>query len=218
MQTRILLVDDHEIVRRGLRALLETRADFEICEEAGDGRTAVDLARTLQPDVVVMDVNLPQLNGIEATRQIRQHARKAEVLVLSMHESEDVVRDAIAAGARGYVFKSDAARDLIAAVDTVRAGRTFFTARTATVAHRSGTDGSPAGPRAKTVAHGLTRRETEVLQLLAEGRTNKSVAGVLKISVKTVETHRARIMRKLKFDSLAELVRYALRNRIIADT
>jgi DNA-binding NarL/FixJ family response regulator len=217
MPTRILLVDDHEIVRRGLRALLETRSDFTICEETGDGRAAVELARTLQPDVVVMDVNLPQLNGIEATRQIRQRVRNAEVLMLSMHESEDVVRDAIAAGARGYVFKSDAARDLIAAVDAVRAGRTFFTARTATVAHRTGTDGQ-AGARPKAVTHGLTRRETEVLQLLAEGRTNKSVAGVLKISVKTVETHRARIMRKLNLGSIAELVRYALRNRIIADT
>lgn len=217
MPTRILLIDDHEIVRRGLRALLETRPDFTICEEAGDGRAAVELARTLHPDVIVMDVNLPLLNGIEATRQIRQRSRTAEVLMLSMHESEDVVHDAISAGARGYVFKSDAARDLITAVDTVRAGRTFFTERTATVAHRSGAD-DPAEPRHNAAVHGLTRRETEVLQLLAEGQTNKGVAAVLKISVKTVETHRARIMRKLQLGSLAELVRYALRNRIIADT
>jgi DNA-binding NarL/FixJ family response regulator len=217
MQTRILLVDDHEIVRRGLRALLETRADFTVCDEAGDGRAAVELARTQHPDVVIMDVNLPLLNGIEATRQIRQRTRTAEVLVLSMHESEDVVSDAMAAGARGYVFKSDAARDLIAAVDTVRAGSTFFTARTATVAQRSGAGDNEAIHPANAEMRSLTRRETEVLQLLAEGKPNKGVARILGISVKTVETHRARIMRKLNLGSVAELVRYALRNRIIAD-
>ena len=218
MPTRILLVDDHEIVRRGLRALLETRADFAICGEAGDGRTAVELARTLRPDVVVMDVSLPQLNGLEATRQIRAAEHRPEVLVLSMHESEEVLQDALAAGARGYVFKSAVGRDLLAAVDAVRGGRTFFSERIAPLAQRLLARGAPTARRAKASVDGLTRRELEVLQLLAEGHTNKSVGGVLGISVKTAETHRARIMRKLRLESVADLVRYALRNRIIADT
>ena len=212
MTTRILLVDDHEIVRRGLRSLLETRADFTVCGEAADGRAAVEFAGREHPDVVVMDLTMPQLNGLEATRQIRRSVPQAAVLILSMHESEDVVGEVIAAGAHGYVSKSDAGRDLIAAVDAVRAGRAFFTQRIAVATQRTT---SPRPTRA--TAGPLTPREREVLQLIAEGHSNKSVAHTLGISVKTAETHRARVMRKLQLGSLAELVRYALRNRIIAD-
>ena len=217
MSTRILLVDDHEIVRRGLRFLLQTREDFEICGEAVDGRAAVELTRSSKPDVVVMDVTMPLLNGIEAARQIRRAVPKAAIIILSMHESEDVISDVINAGVHGYVSKSDAGRDLIAGIDAVRDGRTFFTGRIAAAAKRllEARNGAPRAARGG--AGTITPREREVLQLLAEGHSNKSVAHALGISVKTAETHRARVMRKLQFDSVADLVRYALRNRIVTD-
>lgn len=216
MPTRILIVDDHDIVRRGLRVLIETRADFEICGEAADGREAVKLARSGKPDVVLMDITMPLLNGLDAARQIRRAVPTSAILILSMHESEDVIGDVIDVGAHGFLCKSDAGRDLLAAIDAVREGRTFFTERIAATMKRL--SGTPAGtPRAVRTPGTITRREREVLQLLAEGHSNKSVAHTLGISVKTAETHRARVMRKLQFGSLADLVRYALRNRIVAD-
>ena len=214
--TRILIADDHDIVRRGLRVLIETRADFEICGEAADGRTAVKLAQNTKPDVVLMDITMPLLNGLDATRQIRRAAPKVAILIVSMHESEDVISDVIDVGAHGFLFKADAGRDLIAAIDAVREGRTFFAERiAATMKRLRGT--RPGAARPAKVPGAVTRREREVLQLLAEGHSNKSVAHTLGISVKTAETHRARVMRKLEFASLADLVRYALRNRIVAD-
>ena len=212
---RILLADDHEVVRRGLRALLETHAGWEVCGEAADGRAAVDLAQKLSPDIVVMDIGMPQLNGFEATRQILERTRGIEVLVLSMHDSEQLVREVIGAGARGYVLKSDAGRDLVAAVEALLRREQFFSPRVAASVRAA--DLKVAGPKRPSLrpAGELTRREREVLQLLAEGRANKAVAGVLGISVKTAETHRARIMRKLGMKSLADLVRYAIRNGFI---
>ena len=213
--TRILLADDHEIVRRGLRALLETHPGWEVCGEAADGRAAVDLAQKLAPDIVIMDIGMPQLNGFEATRQILERTRGIEVLVLSIHDSEQMVREVIGAGARGYVLKSDAGRDLVAAVEALLRRESFFSASVATSVRASAL--KVAGPKRPSLRPNgeLTRREREVLQLLAEGRANKAVAKVLGISVKTAETHRARIMRKLGMKSLADLVRYAIRNGFI---
>ena len=212
---RILLVDDHEVVRRGLRALLETHPGWIVCGEAADGRAAVDLAQKLAPDIVVMDIGMPQLNGFDATRQILERTRGIEVLVLSVHDSEQMVREVIGAGARGYVLKSDAGRDLLAAVEALLRREPFFSPGVA-VSLRAA-DLKVAGPKRPSLrpAGGLTRREREVLQLLAEGRANKAVAKLLGISVKTAETHRARIMRKLGMKSLAVLVRYAIRNGFI---
>jgi DNA-binding NarL/FixJ family response regulator len=212
MKTRILLVDDHELVRRGIRSLLEAEEDFEICAEAADGRQAVELARELTPDVVVMDIGMPGLNGIEATRQIRKRARRTEVLALSLHESEHFAREVLAAGARGYVFKSDAAQEVVQAVRSIRGRKQYLTKRLAQSAVRLG-----LAERRSTGSPGLslTRREREVMQLIAEGHSNRSISDLLKISIKTTETHRARIMRKLNLKSVADLVRYALREGII---
>jgi len=213
-KTRILLVDDHEIMRRGMRALIEMQPSWEICGEAGDGRTAVQLARTLAPQVIVMDLTMPELNGMEAARRILKRAPETQIVILSVYEPEQLVREVLAAGVRGYVLKSAVGEDLISAVNAMLRGETFFTSPVAARIHtrefrRPGWRPSsrPRGP--------LTPREREILQLLAEGKTNKEVGRILKISVKTAETHRARIMRKLAVDSLAELVRYAIRNGII---
>ena len=212
---RILLADDHEVVRRGLRALLEMHAGWEVCGEAADGRVAVDLAQKLSPDIVIMDIGMPRLNGFEAARQILERTRGIEVLVLSIHDSEQTVREVIGAGARGYVLKSDAGRDLVAAVEALLRREPFFSASVASSVRALDLKVSGAKRPSLRPAGGLTRREREVLQLLAEGCANKAVAKVLGISVKTAETHRARIMRKLGMKSVAELVRYAIRNGFI---
>lgn len=213
--TRILLVDDHEVVRRGVRALLETQPGFEVCGEAETGREAVEMARQLTPDVVVMDVSVPGLNGFEATRQIIAGGHCRHVLMLTMHENEQVVREALEAGAQGYVLKSDAGMELVTAVSTVIQDAPFFTSRMATVAHRAYLETVEKPRRKRRTRGALTQREQEVLQLLAEGRSNKQVGETLGISVKTAETHRARVMKKLDVDSLADLVRYAIRNKVI---
>lgn len=214
MNTRILLVDDHELLRRGIRSLLEAEPDFEVCAEAADGRVAVELATSLKPDVVVMDIGLPGLNGIDATRRIRKLSRKTEVLALSLHESEHFAREVLAAGARGYVFKSDAATEVVLAVRSILSKQRYLTRRLAHCAERLGM----VKPGVRATKTSLTRREREVLQLLAEGNSNKSVAELLKISIKTAETHRARIMRKLELKSVADLVRYAIREGMVAGT
>ncbi len=212
---RILLVDDHEMVRRGLRTLLEAHAGWEVCGEAADGRTAVKMVETLKPDVVVMDLTMPHLNGFEAARQMLEKLRSLRLLILSMHESEQLVREVLAAGVHGYVLKSDAGRDLSAAVEALLRGETVFTSQLAARIHAEEFK-NVKGRRTGRRAGALTPRERETLQLLAEGRTNKEVGQLLGISVKTAETHRARVMRKLSIDSVAELVRYAIRNGFIA--
>lgn len=215
MKTRILLVDDHELVRRGIRSLLEAEEDFEVCAEAADGRQAVDLAQELAPDVVVMDIGMPGLNGIEATRRIRKTSRRTEVLALSLHESEHYASEVLAAGARGYVFKSDAAQEVVQAVRSIRSKKRYLTKRLADSAERLG-----LSDKRSTAVSGspLTRREREVMQLVAEGHSNRSISEILSISIKTTETHRARIMRKLGLKSIADLVRYALREGVIIST
>ncbi|HYS03610.1 MAG TPA: response regulator transcription factor [Candidatus Dormibacteraeota bacterium] len=210
---RILVVDDHEVVRRGVKALIESHPDWRVCGETGDGREAVLKAKELQPDVVVLDVTMPGLNGLDATRQIRNVAPKTEVLVLTMHTSEDLAREVLSAGARGYILKSDAGRDLVNAVESVARHKPFLTSRIAELVLDSFLQSAPKDGRPAAVRE-LTDREREVVLLLADGKTNKEVAGRLNISKKTAETHRANIMRKLRLDSLSGLVRYAIRNHL----
>jgi DNA-binding NarL/FixJ family response regulator len=212
MTLRILVADDHEIVRRGLCSLLAANSGWEVCGEAVDGREAVAKAKQLRPDIVVMDIGMPSLNGLAATNKILQDAPQQRVLILTVNESEQLVREVLEAGARGYVLKSDAARDLVAAVEALQQGRTFFTPHVGDFVLSGFLDGSGA----KTVnVPRLTPREREIVQLLAEGKSTKEVAGILNLSVKTAETHRSNVMRKLGIHSISELVLYALRNNII---
>lgn len=210
---KLLLVDDHEVVRKGLAALLEGNEAWQIVGEAADGRSAVKLARSTVPDIVVMDVGMPELNGFEATRQILKVLPQTEVLILTMHDGEQLVREVIAAGARGYVLKSDAGRQLVAAVHSLGRHQPYFTSE---IAARVYAESCALPRRGRPASIGLTRREREVLQLLAEGHNNREVAERLERSVKTIETHRARLMRKVGAGSLAELVRYAVREGIVA--
>jgi DNA-binding NarL/FixJ family response regulator len=211
---RIVVVDDHPIVRRGVRALLESRPGWEVIAEAATGRDAVEIAARLQPDIVVVDLSLPDLNGLDATRKILKESPRTEVLVLTMHHSEELVRDVLQVGARGYVLKSDADASLIAAIDSLRQHQPFLTSTVTQFVlddylRRADEDDS-GEPR-----NVVTPREREIIQLLAEGRSNKEVALALGISVKTIEAHRANLMRKLHFRSLSDLVRYAIRNKIV---
>lgn len=210
---QILLADEHEVVRRGLRALLEDHPGWAVCAEARTGREAVALATTLQPDIALVDLTLPELNGIDATRQLRRVAPATAVLIFTMHKAEQQVQAAVRAGAHGYVLKADAATDLVAAVAALAQRRRYFSAWAAQAlpAQALAAVGRvDAGPVAV-----LSGREREILQLLAEGKSNKQVATALLLSGKTVETHRAAIMRKLHATSIIELVRYAVRNGII---
>jgi DNA-binding NarL/FixJ family response regulator len=211
---RILIVDDHAVVRRGVRSLLESQPGWEICGEATTGREAVDMARRLQPDVVVMDLSLPELNGLDATRQILKDSPRSEILVLTMHHSEELARNVLQAGARGYVLKSDADQSMIAAIESLRQHKPFLTSRVTEFVlddYMRRADTLDAG-----VGHdAVTAREREVIQLLAEGKSNKEAASTLGVSVKTIEAHRANIMRKLHLRSVSDLVRYAIRNKIV---
>ena len=212
---QILIVDDHEVVRRGLRVLIELHPGWEVCGEAKDGREAVEKARELKPDVVVMDIGMPELNGLEATRQILKAARRTEVLMLTAHESEQLVREVLEAGAHGYVLKSAAGPDLVNAIEALSKREAFFTNSVAKIVLQSyGKKGSPA-ESSEELPLLLSPREREIIQLLAEGKSNNEVADVLYISAKTVETHRAHIMEKLNLHSMAELVHYAIRNQIV---
>jgi DNA-binding NarL/FixJ family response regulator len=217
MSLQIFVADDHEVVRKGLCALLENGTGWSVCGEAANGREAVERVLALRPHVVVMDLAMPQLNGLEATRQILKHAPRTAVLVLSATESEEMVREVLRAGARGFVLKSDSGQDLVVAVDGLRRGRPFFSARVADFVVRGYLEGrGPEEPRSSAPASkSLTSREREVLQLLAEGKTNKEVAAGLSIQVKTAEAHRANLMRKVGVRSLGELIRYAIRNGIV---
>ncbi len=208
---RILIADDHSVVRAGLRALLESRPGWEVCAESPDGRDAVDKAAKLKPDVAVLDIGMPLLNGVEATRRIRAASPNTEVLILTMHESDDLVQQVVQAGARGYILKDEADRVLLAAVDAARLHKPYFSTRLAS----SLSDDPASAEGAKTPRLRITPREREILQLLAEGKSNKEVASLLGISVNTAEAHRANIMLKLGLHSLAELVHYAIRNQII---
>ena len=212
---RILVADDHDIMRRGLRQLLSSRPGWEVCGEARTGREAVALTEQLKPDIVVMDISMPELNGLDAARKIHKSFPKMGILILTLHFSDQLVREIVEVGARAYIMKSDADRDLVAAVESLANHRTFFTPRAAEMLldgyPRQNQSGEPQMPTRDR----LTPREREIVQLLAEGKSSKEVAVTLEISVKTAETHRANIMRKLEVHSVSEVVRYAVKNQII---
>jgi DNA-binding NarL/FixJ family response regulator len=212
---RILLADDHEIVRRGLISLLKSRAGWEVCGEAQDGRQAVEKVKALRPDVVILDLGMPNLNGLEATRQILRDNAQAKVLVLTITDADEVVRAVLDAGARGFVLKSDAARDLVAAVEALQSDKTFFTSRVADLVLGGFLGRLQPAPDADVTSPALTPREREIVQLLAEGKSSKEVACLLNLSVKTAETHRSNIMRKLNLHSVSGLVLYAVRNNMV---
>jgi DNA-binding NarL/FixJ family response regulator len=209
---RILLADDHDVVRKGLRGLLEVNSAWQVCGEATNGRDAVKLAMELKPDLAVLDLEMPELNGLEATRQIKKDLPDLEVLIFTMHETDQFIRDALVAGARGFVLKADAGRYLVEAVEALSRHKPFFTSKASETLLEKFLESTAAPP---IEAHRLTDREREIVQLLAEGKGNKEISAILYISVKTVETHRAAIMRKLKMNSIVDLVRYAIRNNWI---
>jgi DNA-binding NarL/FixJ family response regulator len=212
---RVLLADDHKLIRAGLRLVVDQQPDLSVVGEADDGRQAVELAKSLKPDVVVMDIGMPNLNGIEAARQIREIRPDAAVVMLSMHSDEGYVLRAFGAGARAYLLKDSATTDLVQAIHAVVEGKSFFSPAVSKVLlqdymrklQRSGAEDS---------YDLLSPREREVLQLVAEGKSNKEIASLLNLSVYTVETHRAKIMQKLNLKGVPELILYAVRKGIIS--
>jgi DNA-binding NarL/FixJ family response regulator len=208
-KARILLADDHSVVRRGFKLILDSQDDMEVVGEAANGREAVQLAEQLQPDLVVMDVSMPELNGIEATRRIAEVSTRTRVLALSMHKDSVYVREILRAGAKGYLLKDAADHDLLSAIRAVSRGEGYLSPAVS--------EGVLSDYR-KHVTNPidlLTSREREVLQMISEGRTNKEIANTLNLSVYTVEAHRGRIMEKLNLHSTSELVRFAIRNGLI---
>lgn len=214
--TRLLLVDDHQVVRRGIAGLVrDAQPNWEICGEAATGRQAVTVANSLKPDIIVMDISMPDMNGLEATREILKDRPATEVMILSVHESDQMVHDVLAAGARGYILKCDAGADLITGLQTILQHKLFFTSRVSELvlsgylghAPERGSNGVPFSR--------LSPRENQIVKLIAEGKCNKEVGEILHISVKTVESHRAHVMDKLNLHSVTELVRYAVRNNIV---
>jgi DNA-binding NarL/FixJ family response regulator len=206
---KLLFADDHEIVRKGVRCLLEAQPGWQVMAEASNGREAVEQAQRVKPDVAVLDIGMPSLNGLEAARQMLKNDPHIKIVILTMHDSDNLIREVLKVGARGYVAKSDAIRDLVTAINAVRSGDTFFTAKVAQVV-LEGYLGKSGATDTR-----LTPRQREVIQLLAEGRSSKEIAVTLGLSVKTADTHRADIMRRLDCHSVTELVRYAVRNNII---
>jgi DNA-binding NarL/FixJ family response regulator len=212
---RILVADDHDLMRRGIKTLLESRPSWQVCGEAHTGREAVAKSEELRPDIVILDMSMPDLNGLEAAKRIRKSLASAEVLILSMHYSDQLIREIVESGVRGYVSKSDSDRDLLTAVEALGNHSPFFSSVATEVILGDFNGGRMKTDLPGTIRDRLTSREREIVQLLAEGMSSKEVASSLTISVKTAETHRANIMRKLQLHSVSELVRYAVRNQII---
>ena len=209
---RVILAEDHTIVREGLRALLDARDDVQVVAEVGNGRAAVEAALRERPDVIVMDLGMPELNGVDATAQIRAQAPETQVLILSMHSSEEYVRPALRAGAGGYLVKGSGLSDLVAAIQALARGEAFFSPTVAKILiseSRRPEGAAPAGD-------GLTNREREVLKLVAEGRSSPEIAELLSLSVKTVEGHRGRIMAKLEATNVVGLVRHAIKIGLVS--
>ena len=209
MSVKIILADDHGIMREGLRALLEKQSGMEVIAEAEDGRTTVDLAHELKPDVVVIDISMPDLNGIDATRQIISASPHIKVIALSMHSDRKFVREMLAAGASGYLLKDSAFEELGSALGAVINNQTYLSPKIADTVVRDYL--GKIDTRESRTSPSLTHREREVLQLLAEGRTTKEIASKLCVSIKTIETHRKQIMEKVGLNSVAELTKYAIR-------
>jgi DNA-binding NarL/FixJ family response regulator len=212
---RILVADDHELVRHGIRGILRTRRGWRVIGEAANGQEAVEKAHKLKPDVAILDVSMPDLDGLQATRQIRETSPNTKVVVLTMHESDQMVHRVLEAGALGYVLKSDLAANLVKAVKDVSAGRLFLTPRVSDIVLKGFLNSADqTDPETQTRAR-PTPREVEIIRLLAEGKANKVIAANLGITIRTVETHRARIMVKLGLHSLAGLLHYAIRQKIV---
>jgi DNA-binding NarL/FixJ family response regulator len=209
MTMRILIADDHDVVRSGLRSILCDRPNWEVVAEASDGKEAIAQALRAKPDLAIVDYSLPLINGIEVTRQIRLRSPSTEVLIFTMHDNNSIVHDLLEAGAMGYLLKSDARALLLTAVETVAARKPFFTGVVSEALLQSFLTKGSDGP--------LTPRERSVVKLIAEGHSNKKIASILNLSVKTVETHRAAAHRKLNLKSSAALVRYAIRNKIVEE-
>ena len=212
---RILIADDHDVMREGTRALIERQPGWEVCGVAATGREAVAQTMLLRPDVVIMDMSMPDLNGLDASRQIKRRLPQTEILIFTAHETDELIRDVFEAGVKGFIFKSDAYRLLVEAIQSLSQHKPFFTTKVsevlfAEILNRSNDRTHPPEPGKR-----LTTREREIVQLLAEGKSNKEVAGALGISIRTAETHRASVLRKLSLDSLASLVRYAIRHKMI---
>lgn len=214
MNIRILLADDHKIIREGLRALLEKQPEMEVVAEAQDGLSTVKLSQKLGPDIVIMDIGMPEMNGIEATRQIVSQSKAIKVIALSMHSDRRFVLQMLEAGASGYLLKDSAFEELVASIRTVMANQSYLSPAITDVVIREYL--SNTGRDRQTAFKVLTAREREVLQLLAEGKTTKQTALLLNVSVKTIETHRQQIMEKLKIRSIAELTKYAIREGLTA--
>jgi DNA-binding NarL/FixJ family response regulator len=210
---RILVADDHDLIRRGIKTVVESRKGWEVCGEAITGTQAVTKAEELKPDVAILDISMPELNGIEAAKRIRKASESTEILMLSMHYSDQIVHDIMETGIRGYLIKSDTGRDLSKAIENLATHKPFYSSRVSDViANPPRRDGASEVKKNRTR---VTSREGEIIQILSEGKSSKEAAVALNISVKTVETHRANIMRKLELHSVSELVRYAIRNQII---
>lgn len=209
----ILVVDDHPVFRFGLCALLSSHQGWEICGEASDGRDAVQKCKQLKPDLLILDICMPELNGLDAARQILKHNPDQAILILTAVDSEKVIQGCLEAGVRGWIFKSDGTEDLVTAVEALQRGKTVFTSRVSDLIldgykrHRV----VPLGSKVAKLSH----REREVVQLVCEGKASKEIATILNVSLATAETHRSNILRKLGLHSIAELVMYAVRNEIV---
>ena len=212
---KILIADDHEVVRQGVRTIIESQAGWTIVAEARNGSDAVSQALETLPDIALLDITMPELNGLEAAKQILNQLPGTQILILTMHESDELVREVLAAGARGYVLKTDARRDLVNAVRFLSEGKPFFTSKVAEMVLEGFRHGQAPAQTEIAAGDRLTSRERQIVQMLAEGKTSKEVATALDISVKTADTHRANLMRKLNLHSLADIVRYAIRNKMI---
>lgn len=210
---RIFIADDHRILRDGIRSLIEDENDMVVIGEAEDGRAAVKMANQLEPDVMILDIAMPILNGLEATRQIKQLKPQVKILILSMHENEEYIRQVLAAGAQGYILKDAAARDLLGAIRSVYHGESVLSPAITRLVIEEYLRWGDLQP--DQAADGLSVREREVLQLIAEGYTNKQIAEILSISIKTVQAHRSSLMQKLDLHDRGELIKYAIQKKII---
>src|SRR6266404_7633382 len=211
-KTTVLIADDHEIVREGTRALILREANFEVCGMARDGREAVEMATKLQPDIIVLDVTMPELDGVEVVRQVRRHSRNTRILIFSGLQSETTIAELFRAGVKSYIRKGDPAENLVTALHSLAQDKPFFTPGVSDLLFARFLHDDSTTTEAAAAEETLSSREREILRLVAQGGSNKSVAAELGVSTRTVETHRAAIMRKLHASSTAELVRYAIRN------
>jgi DNA-binding NarL/FixJ family response regulator len=212
---RILIADDHDVMRQGTRAMIERQPGWEVCGIAATGRQAVEQAFALEPDVVVMDMSMPELNGLDAAVQIKRRLPQTEILIFTAHQTEELIPQVFEAGVKSFIFKSEAAKFLVEAIESLSRHKPFFTNKVSEILFSGIASRGEGKSGAAAPGQRLSAREREIVQLLAEGKSNKAVADKLGISVRTAETHRASVLRKLGLDSLACLVRYAIRNRII---